>query len=100
MTGAKRTPLRNWDAVRAFLAVKDTGSFTAAASYLDSSPPTVSRSVAALEAELGVRLFERKAGLRVTLTPDAWPIVPLAERMETAAADLKAVTQIFRGRQS
>lgn len=43
----------------AFLAVVDSGSFTAAARRLSRDASVISRRVAALEARLGVRLLER-----------------------------------------
>lgn len=45
--------------VRAFLAVADMGSFTAAARRLDVSAPVVTKRVGALEKELKVLLFQR-----------------------------------------
>lgn len=42
-----------------FLAVVQQGSFAAAARQLDLDPSYVSRSIAALETEYGVRLFQR-----------------------------------------
>lgn len=46
-------------AMRIAVAIADGGSLTAAADGLDISLPVVVRSLAALEAELGVRLFNR-----------------------------------------
>lgn len=43
----------------AFVAVADAQSFSAAAKRLGVSPPTVTRSIAALEARLGARLVSR-----------------------------------------
>jgi len=43
----------------AFVAAADEGSFSAAARKLAITPPAVSKSVARLEAGLGVRLFQR-----------------------------------------
>lgn len=52
-----------------FEAAARTGSFTAAAAEFNVSQPSISRSVAELEAAVGARLFKRKArGLE--LTPD------------------------------
>ncbi|WP_247409646.1 LysR family transcriptional regulator, partial [Bradyrhizobium sp. 23] len=51
----------DWDLCKTFLAVADTGSFTGAARRLHSSHPTVSRKIAALEAQLGTRLVARAA---------------------------------------
>lgn len=45
--------------MRLVVAIADRGSLTAAAEALDTSPPTVVRALAALERELGVRLFDR-----------------------------------------
>lgn len=45
--------------LRVFAAVADEGSFTGAARRLYISHSTVSRTVTALEEELGVRLVER-----------------------------------------
>ncbi len=45
--------------LRIFLAVAETSSFTGAAKRLFVSHSTTSRAVAALETELGVRLFTR-----------------------------------------
>lgn len=46
-------------AMQTFIAIADAGSLTAAADVLDSSLPTVVRSLAQLEKSLGVRLFNR-----------------------------------------
>jgi len=47
------------DAIQAFLAVTETGSFSAAADKLALSKAVVSRQVALLEDQLGVRLLHR-----------------------------------------
>jgi len=46
-------------AMRAFVTIVDEGSLSAAAVALDRAPPTMVRTLAALEAELGVRLLAR-----------------------------------------
>ena len=46
-------------AMHAFVQIADQGSLTGAARAMDSSLPAVVRSLAALEAHLGVRLFHR-----------------------------------------
>jgi DNA-binding transcriptional LysR family regulator len=53
--------------MRTFAAIADAGSLTAAARALDGSLPAVVRGLAALEAELGVRLFQRTTR-RISLT--------------------------------
>lgn len=57
----------DWTQARAFLAAAEAGSFSGAARGLGLSQPTLSRQVAALEADLGVTLFER-LGHRLQLT--------------------------------
>ncbi len=53
--------------LRVFVAVADHGGLAKAASDLRSSPPAVTRTIAALEERLGVRLFERTTrSLRLT----------------------------------
>jgi len=55
--------------LRSFARVVETGSFTAVASELRTTQPTISRQIAALEAHLGVRLFTRTTR-SLTLTED------------------------------
>ena len=57
----------DWNQARAFLATADEGSLSAAARVLGLTQPTLGRQVAALEAELGVTLFER-VGRSLSLT--------------------------------
>lgn len=56
-------------AMQTVVRIADEGSLTAAAARLDSSPPAVVRTLAALEAYLGVRLFNRTTR-RVSLTEE------------------------------
>jgi DNA-binding transcriptional LysR family regulator len=55
------------EAMRTFVAIADAGSLTRAARVQGRSLPAVVRSLAALEAELGVRLFHRTTR-RIALT--------------------------------
>lgn len=50
-----------WEDLRLFLAVAETGSFSAAAKRLQLGQPTVSRRLADLEYALGYQLFRRTA---------------------------------------
>lgn len=54
-------------ALRAFLAVKETGSFSQAGEQLFLTQPAISKRIAALELDLGTRLFDR-VGKKVLLT--------------------------------
>lgn len=47
------------DAMRLFIRVADTGSFSKAAADLEIGQPTVSRRIQDLEAQLGAELFLR-----------------------------------------
>lgn len=57
----------DWNQARAFLVTAEEGSLSAAARALGLTQPTLGRQVAALEAALGVTLFER-AGRSLALT--------------------------------
>lgn len=57
----------DWDKLKSFHAAAETGSLTAAGNRLNISQSAVSRQIAALEAQLGVSLFQRHArGLVLT----------------------------------
>ena len=49
----------DWNLIKSFVAVAETGSLSAAARRLASSQPTVGRHIAELEREIGVTLFRR-----------------------------------------
>ena len=55
--------------MQTFVRVVDAGSFTAAASQMNTTQPTISRQIAALEEHLGARLLTRSTR-RLTLTDD------------------------------
>lgn len=72
--------------LKIFVAVAQCGSFTAAAKKLYISHSTTSRAVAALEEELGVRLFQR--GNRVDgLTPAGQVLLEEALKLLDAAKE-------------
>ncbi|WP_426078076.1 LysR substrate-binding domain-containing protein [Janthinobacterium sp. PSPC3-1] len=63
--------------VRLFLAVANAGSLSAAARQCETGPMHVSRRIAALEAELGARLFHRTTRA-VALTDEGTAFLPHA----------------------
>lgn len=76
------------------------GTMAAVAEALQYSPSAVSQQLAQLEREAGVPLL-RKSGRRVQLTPQAAILVEavreIADILEKAEADMKAVTPGVRG---
>jgi DNA-binding transcriptional LysR family regulator len=91
----------DWNLARAFAATARAGSLSAAARLLALTQPTLSRQVAALEAQLGVALFER-IGKRLVLTEAGLGLLAHAQSM-AAAADAMALaavgtTQTLTGR--
>ena len=62
----------DWNDLRYFLAVADTGSTLAAGKKLKVSQTTAARRIAALEESLGLTLFERRqAGYALTPAGEA-----------------------------
>jgi len=79
--------MERWDDLRIFLAAFREGSCAAAGARLGVNQSTISRRVAALEVDLGVRLFDRlPEGLVPTAAAEE--IVPRAELFEATAAEL------------
>ncbi|MFT4196597.1 MAG: LysR family transcriptional regulator [Pseudoxanthomonas sp.] len=64
----------------AFLAIAEAGSFSGAAARLHLTQPAVSKRIGLLEAELGVRLFDR-LGRQVVLTEAGQALRPRAQRI-------------------
>jgi len=87
----------DWDALRIFLTVARAARISEAARQLGVEHTTVSRRLAALETELGVRLFYRTtAGYK--LTPHGERVVMNAETMERAALTIGARAREGSGR--
>jgi len=74
----------DWNRARAFLVTAEEGSLSAAARALGMAQPTLGRQVDALEAELGVVLFER-VGRGLTLTPSGLELLEHVRGMGAAA---------------
>ncbi|WP_298498915.1 LysR family transcriptional regulator [uncultured Maritimibacter sp.] len=80
----------DWSLIRAFLAVADEGSLSAAARVLNASQPTLGRQVREIETALGVELFHRHAkGLSLTATGQQ--IFPAAKAMRDAAGEIAMI---------
>lgn len=79
----------SWDDVRLFLAALEHESFTLAAKALRIGQATMSRRIAALEAEVGHPLFDRSRG-GLTPTHAALQLRPWAEAMGASMRDAGA----------
>ncbi|MGO4387219.1 LysR family transcriptional regulator [Microvirga sp. 2YAF29] len=78
----------DWDDLRHFVALADTGSLSAAARRLRVEHATVARRIAALEAAAGVKLVDRRSG-RYALTSDGQRVADHARRIESEALALE-----------
>jgi len=87
------------EAVRTFVAVADAGQFSEAADNLSITQQAVSKRVAALEKDLGVRLFTRTAR-GAQLTVDGQAFLPhardLLQAEERAAASVRPGRRALR----
>lgn len=83
--------------LRAFLAVAEQQSFSAAAAELHLSQPAVSKRVAALETAMKVRLFDR-IGHRVLLTEAGAALLPRARRILLDIEDSQRAIANLSGR--
>jgi DNA-binding transcriptional LysR family regulator len=86
-----------WNEVRTFLAVADTRSFSRAAEVLHLSQPAVSKRIQALEASLGVALFDR-IGKRVHLTDAGRLFAPRAAALLHAVRDTETLLRNLHAR--
>lgn len=84
----------DWTQARGFLATAEHGSLSAGARALGLTQPTLGRQVAALEAALGVVLFER-VGRTLVLTPAGQEMLTHVRNMG-AAADALAIAAAGR----
>ena len=77
--------MQDWDNLRFFLAVADSGSVTGAAFKLGVNQSTVSRRINSFEEELNVRLFER--------LPTGFVLTPEGEELQHRARRIDEETQ-------
>ncbi|WP_231512417.1 LysR family transcriptional regulator [Paucibacter sp. KBW04] len=78
----------DWNQLKAFLETAELGSLSAAARKLGLAQATLSRQVAAIEAQLGLTLFER-VGKAMAITSSGQALLEHARLMGAAAEDLR-----------
>jgi DNA-binding transcriptional LysR family regulator len=84
----------DWNLIRSFVAVAETGSLSAAARRIGVSQPTLGRHIAELEAALGVALFRRgRSGYDLTESGMA-----LVERGRAVGEQAAAFARLAEGR--
>lgn len=76
-------------AIQTFVSIADSGSLTAAANELRCSLPSVVRTLAALEGELGARLFNRTTR-RIALTDEGRQYLAHCRQLLTALNEAEA----------
>lgn len=77
----------DWNDLKAFLAVAESGSTLAAAQAMRVSQTTVARRIAALEAATGVTLFERRQA--------GYALTPVGEAMLASAMAVRDAAERF-----
>jgi DNA-binding transcriptional LysR family regulator len=84
------------DQLRTFLAAAEEGSFSAAGRRLGRAQSVVSQTLANLEAQIGVRLFER-TGRYPALTGEGQALLADARRVASGMAGFKAHAKALAG---
>ena len=82
--------------LEAVLAVVDHGTFTAAASALYLTQPSLSRRIAGIEGELGIALFDR-VGRQVRLTDAGTALLAPARRALSEIRNVRAALEAVQG---
>ena len=77
----------------AFHAVMTTGSVSGAADLLNLTQPAISKHLSALEHAVGLRLFERRSGSRLTATREGIAFYRSAESILAGVQELPAIAQ-------
>lgn len=83
-------------AMQAFIHIAEEGSLTAAARVMDSSLPATVRTLAALEADLGVRLFNRTTR-RISLTEEGRRHLESCKQLLAALSDAESALTLEAG---
>lgn len=78
----------NWDDLRVFLALEDAGTTLGAAEQLGIHQSTVSRRLTALDADLGVKLLERR-GRNLVPTSAGRTLLAFASQMESLTFEME-----------
>lgn len=84
---AHRKAMYDWNDLKAFLAVAETGSTLSAAQALRVSQTTVARRIAALEEATGLNLFERRQA--------GYALTPVGEAMMASAVAVREAADRF-----
>ena len=84
------------DGIKAFVAVADTRSFSLAGNRLHLTQPAVSKRIALLESQMGVRLFDR-IGRTVNLTESGRALEPRARDILFRIEDTQRVISNLGG---
>src|SRR6516225_7234928 len=86
------------DQLRVFLTVVDEGSFAGAARNLGRATSVISYSIANLEAQLGVSLFDRRSTRKPQLTDAGRTVLSEARAVTNGVNGLRAkVSGLLRG---
>ncbi len=79
-----------------FIAIAETGSFSAAAARLHLSQPAISKRIAALEMQLNTRLFDR-IGREISLTEAGRALLPRARQVLSVLDDTRRALSNLQG---
>jgi len=82
--------------LRTFVTIAEAGGITRALARLDVSQPAASRQILALEAELGIKLFDR-IGRRLRLTSGGEDLLLQSRRLLIEAELLEARVHTLKG---
>jgi len=85
------------DQLKVFLAVVETGSFTAAAKRLRRAVSAISYTIATLELQLGIQLFDREGARTPTLTKAGAAVLAKARVIAVEVDDLRASVRSLLG---
>ena len=86
-----------WNELKAFVAVAQTGSFSRAAEQLHLTQPAITKRIQSLEAGVGVSLFDR-VGKRVYLTQAGALLQPRALELLSELADTEVMLRNLHSR--